>query len=168
MEEIGWRVTRIRTFDSRPLYVPNATFASIALENPSRMQNRRIFETLGIRYEDATRMRNIVKDVKDMLTAHENIDQNRTLMVNFNKFAASSLDFFVYCFTKTVAWAEYHEIKQDVLLKTMDIIAPGRGAAGQRSRGWEGLTGRRRGAHKDRSVIARPDDRAGGGPERPG
>lgn len=122
VEEIGWRVTRIRTFDSRPLYVPNATFASIALENPSRMQNRRIFETVGIRYEDATRMRNIVKDVKDMLTAHENIDQNRTLMVNFNKFAASSLDFFVYCFTKTVAWAEYHEIKQDVLLKTMDII----------------------------------------------
>jgi len=122
VEEIGWRITRIRTFDSRPLYVPNATFASIALENPSRMQNRRIFETIGIRYDDAAQMRNIVADVKDMLSNHESIDQERTLMVNFNKFASSSLDFFIYCFTKTVVWTEYHQIKQDVLLKTLDIV----------------------------------------------
>lgn len=122
VEEIGWRITRIRTFDSRPLYVPNAAFASIALENPSRMQNRRIFETVGIRYDDAARMEKIVVDVKEMLKNHERIDQNRTLMVNFNTFAPSSLDFFIYAFTRTVAWAEYHEIKQDVLLKTLDVI----------------------------------------------
>lgn len=122
VEEIGWRITRIRTFDSRPLYVPNATFASIALENPSRMQNRRIFETVGIRYEDAGRMGNVVEDVKSMLMEHQDIDQERTLMVNFNTFASSSLNFFIYCFTRTVVWTEYHAIKQDVLLKTLDII----------------------------------------------
>lgn len=122
VEEIGWRMTRIRTFDSRPLYVPNATFASIALENPSRMQNRRIFETVGIRYGDAGRMRQIVEDVKSMLTEHESIDNDRTLMVNFNTFASSSLNFFIYCFTRTVVWTEYHVIKQDVLLKTLEII----------------------------------------------
>ncbi|MCB2069634.1 MAG: mechanosensitive ion channel, partial [Ottowia sp.] len=42
VEEIGWRLTRIRTFDKRPLYVPNSVFNNIAVENPSRMQNRRI------------------------------------------------------------------------------------------------------------------------------
>ena len=44
-------------------------------------------------------------------------------MVNFNSFAASSLDFFVYTFTKTTNWQEYHRVKQDVLLKIADIIA---------------------------------------------
>lgn len=122
VEEIGWRITRIRTFDSRPLYVPNATFASIALENPSRMQNRRIYETVGIRYDDAAHMGDIVRDVAAMLREHEDIEAERTLMVNFNAFASSSLDFFIYCFTKTVAWTEYHAIKQDVLLKTLQII----------------------------------------------
>lgn len=122
VEQIGWRITRIRTFDSRPLYVPNATFATIALENPSRMRSRRIFETVGIRYDDAARMRDIVADVKAMLTRHDGIDGDSTLIVNFNTFAPSSLDFFIYCFTKTSAWVEYHEIKQDVLLKTLDII----------------------------------------------
>ncbi|WP_258868179.1 mechanosensitive ion channel family protein [Alkalilimnicola ehrlichii] len=60
VERIGWRQTRIRTFDLRPLYVPNSTFNSIALENPSRMSNRRIFETIGIRYNDADKMATIV------------------------------------------------------------------------------------------------------------
>ena len=122
VERIGWRLCCIRTFDSRPLYIPNATFTSIAVENPSRMQNRRIFETIGVRYDDAGEVANIVADVKTMLESHPDIEQNRLLMVNFDKFAASSLDFFIYCFTKTRQWAEYHQVKQDVLLKIIDII----------------------------------------------
>ena len=113
VEEIGWRQTSIRTFDMRPLYVRNATFANIAVENPSRMFNRRIYETIGIRYDDANKMGPIVSAVENMLRGHEEIDTNRTLMVNFNSFAPSSLDFFVYTFTKTTNWVHYHKVKQD-------------------------------------------------------
>ncbi len=122
VENIGWRQTRIRTFDKRPLYVPNATFTSIPVENPSRMTNRRINETIGLRYDDWQKVESIVAKVKVMLESHPEIDQSATLMVNFNKFAASSLDFFIYTFTKTREWQKYHEIKQDVLLKIMQII----------------------------------------------
>ena len=122
VENISWRLTRIRTFDQRPLYVPNATFSTIAVENPSRMLNRRIKETIGIRYDDAAKMALIVADVEALLRAHPEIDTERTLMVNFNAFAPSSLDFFIYCFTRTTVWAEYHRVKQDVLLKILAII----------------------------------------------
>ncbi len=127
VEKIGWRITCIRTFDKRPLYVPNSVFTTIAVENPSRMSNRRIYETIGIRYDDAGRMGTIVDDVKLMLKEHEDIDSSQTLIVNFNKFAPSSLDFFVYTFTYTTNWIKFHEIKQDVMLKIVDIIA-GHGA----------------------------------------
>ncbi len=122
VEDIGWRLTRIRTFDKRPLYIPNATFTQISVENPSRMYNRRIKETIGIRYDDAGKMRVIIDRVKAMLQAHPEIDTSQTLIVNFNSFAASSLDFFIYTFTKTTDWVKYHEIKQDVLLKVLEII----------------------------------------------
>ena len=123
VEEIGWRMTRIRTFDQRPLYVPNATFVSISVENPSRMRNRRIKETIGIRYDDADKMREIITDVVAMLRAHPDIeDKKRTLIVNFDSYGASSLDFFIYTFTKTTDWVKFHGIKQDVLLKVYDII----------------------------------------------
>jgi len=122
VEDIGWRLTRIRTFDKRPLYIPNAVFNSISVENPSRMLNRRIYETVGIRYDDISKMGVIVDDVRKMLREHPEIDQNQTLIVNFNAFSASSVDFFIYTFTKTTNWVRFHEIKQDVLLKLSDII----------------------------------------------
>ena len=122
VEAIGWRLTRIRTFDARPLYVPNAVFSTISVQNPSRMTHRRIYEVIGIRYEDADKMSEVVATVKKMLTEHPEIDTSRTMIVNFNSFAPSSLDFFIYTFTKTTNWVAYHGIKEDVLLKVFAII----------------------------------------------
>lgn len=122
VEHIGWRLTTIRTFDKRPLYVPNATFTTIAVENPSRMTNRRIYETIGIRYVDVGQMASIVADIKSMLQGHDDIDSDQTLIVNFLAFNSSSLDIMVYTFTKTTEWVRFHEVKQDVLLKISDII----------------------------------------------
>lgn len=122
VEDIGWRLTRIRTFDKRPLFIPNATFTQIGIENPSRMLNRRIKETIGIRYDDASKMSIIIDQVKNMLQTHPEIDATQTLIVNFNSFAPSSLDFFIYTFTKTTDWVKFHSVKQDVLLKVIEII----------------------------------------------
>jgi MscS family membrane protein len=122
VEAIGWRLTVVRTFDKRPLYIPNAVFNTIVVENPSRMTNRRINEKIGIRYKDSDKMSAIVRDVKAMLEKHEDIDATQTLIVNFNGYGASSLDFFFYTFTITTNWIRFHEVKEDVMLKIVDIV----------------------------------------------
>jgi MscS family membrane protein len=122
VEYISWRHTRVRAFNKNPIYVPNALFTTIVVENPSRMSHRRIKETIGIRYEDIGVMAAIVSDVKAMLENHPEIDVTQTLIINFNTFGPSSLDFFIYAFTKTTAWVHYHEVKQDILLKVAEII----------------------------------------------
>jgi len=122
VEYIGWRHTRVRAFNKNPIYVPNALFTNIVVENPTRMTHRRIRETIGIRYADLDQMPAIITDVKAMLQAHPEIDSDTTLIVNFNQFGASSLDFFIYAFTRTVEWVHFHEVKQDVLLKIAAII----------------------------------------------
>lgn len=122
VEHIGWRLTRIRTFDKRPLYVPNAAFSTISLENPSRMTHRRIQETIGVRYDDIGQVRSIVESVKRMLIEHDEIDDMQTLIVNLNQFGDSSVNLLVYTFTKTTIWVKFHEVKQDVLLRIAEII----------------------------------------------
>ncbi len=122
VEYIGWRQTRIRTFDKRPLYVPNATFTNISVENPSRMENRRIKETIGLRYQDAKQVEAILTSIKHYLQQNTDIATEKTLMVNFDRFGESSLDCFIYCFTRTTDWVEFHRIKQEVLLEIMGII----------------------------------------------
>jgi MscS family membrane protein len=123
VEEIGWRVTRIRTFDKRPLYVPNSVFTTITVENPSRMTNRRISEVIGVRYDDIGAVAGIVADIRAMLTAHPEIDQSQTLIVNLTQFNEYSLDIMVYTFTRTTVWVRFQEVKQDVLLQIANIIA---------------------------------------------
>lgn len=123
VEYISWRHTRIRAFNKNPVYVPNSIFTTIVVENPSRMSHRRIKETIGVRYEDFDAVATIVDDIKAMLRSHPGIDATQTLIVNFNQFGPSSLNILIYTFTRTVVWIEYHEVKQDVLLKIGGIIA---------------------------------------------
>ncbi len=122
VEYIGWRLTRIRTFDKRPLYVPNSVFTKIAVENPSRMSNRRIKEIVGIRYQDAAQLPAITKDIKDMLMNHEEIDTGAACYVNLVSFGPSSLDIEIYTFTKTTAWIPYQGIKQAIMMEILTII----------------------------------------------
>lgn len=120
--KIGWRQTEVRNFDRRPIYIPNSIFATIIVENPSRMTNRRILETIGVRYEDVKKLEKIVFEIQQYLKNHEEIDTNETIIVNVNKFSSSSIDFLVSAFTKTIDFVEYNKIKQQILLKISDII----------------------------------------------
>lgn len=123
VEKIGWRLTRVRTFDKRPLYIPNSIFSNITVENPARMFNRRIKTLIGLRYSDAPKIATLLSAIEDMLQAHPEIDKKQFMMVRLVEFGASSLNFMVYTFTKTVDWAKFQAVQQDVFLKILDIIA---------------------------------------------
>ena len=77
VENIGWRQTTIRKFDRRPVYVPNSLFTTASVETPSRMTHRRIYETIGIRYDDIDRVDVITAEVKQMLNDHPRSEERR-------------------------------------------------------------------------------------------
>lgn len=122
VEEIGWRQTRIRTFDKRPLYVPNSIFSTITVENPSRMSHRRINETIGLRYIDIDKIEGIVTEIQFMMRLCPEIDQDQPLVVSFDKFGDFSLDIVVRALSNVTAGAEFQRVKQEILLKIADII----------------------------------------------
>ena len=123
VEKIGWRLTVVRTFSKNVLYIPNTAFSSIIVENATRMSNRRINETIGIRYDDLSKMTAIINDVNDILAHAVDIDQSQKAKVYFKSFSASSCDFFIYAFTITKDWEEFLNIKQDILLKVAEVIS---------------------------------------------
>ena len=122
VEHIGWRVTRIRTFDKRPLYVPNSFFLNISVENASRMLNRRIKTMIGVRYEDASKIAMIAEQIQKMLSEHPGVDKKQPFMASFLEFGPSSLDIQLDAFTKTTKRIEYQVVRQDIFLKALDII----------------------------------------------
>ena len=123
VEKIGWRMTRIRTFNKNPLYVPNGIFATIPIETPSRMTNREIYVVIGIRYDDIAQMKSIIEKVENLLADHEHINHNEPCRVYFDSFNASSLDFVIWAFSSVTAGAKFKKIKGKLLLDVADIIA---------------------------------------------
>ena len=123
VEKIGWRMTRIRTFNKNPVYVPNSIFATIPIETPSRMTNRQIHEVIGIRYDDIAQMESIIEKVEDLLAKSEHIDNNQPCRVNFDLFNASSLDFVIWAFSSLTDAGEFKKFKGKLLLDIAQIIA---------------------------------------------
>ena len=64
----------------------------------------------------------LARNLEAMEAAAREIDPDKTMMVNFNEFSDSSVDFFIYCFTKTTQWVKFHQVKQDVMLRIAAII----------------------------------------------
>ena len=122
VEDIGMRTTKIRAFDKRLIVLPNATIANSAVDNFSRRDRRRISMKIGLTYSTTPQqMQNILKDIREMLFNHPQIHKD-PLFVYFDEFDDSSLNLFIYIFTKTAIWEEYLKIKEDINLKIIDII----------------------------------------------
>lgn len=123
VEEIGWRRTRILTFAKHPIYVANSVFTDIIIENKTRMKSRRINENIPIRYIDIHKMDKIVKDIKEMLNNHININHRLISIVAFDTVSPNAtLMLKLYAFTNTIEWVRHMEIKQDILIKVINII----------------------------------------------
>lgn len=122
VQEIGWYMTQILSFEKRPIYVPNSLFTSMVLVNPSRMSARQIKKDIGVRYDDFAKVPAIVSDVERYLKENPEINQDLSLMVHFTEYGAYSLNFNIYCFTNTTNWAEWRRVQGEVLHKVGQII----------------------------------------------
>ena len=122
VEDIGWRLTRVRTFEKRLLYIPNSLFASMVIENVSRMTHRRIREVIGIRYDDITKVPEIVKQIENLLNRQNKIDSIQPLVVKLDYFNASSVDILINTYTSVINWTEFHAFKQDLMIEISNII----------------------------------------------
>lgn len=123
VENIGMRTTKVRSFQKSLITVPNHIVANHPIENFSRRGIRRIKMHIGLTYStNSEQIIKIMEDIKEMLKGHEGISQNDSLMVNFDTFGDSSLDIFIYTFTKTANWKKYLDIRENVNLEIMKIV----------------------------------------------
>lgn len=122
VEDISFRSTRVRTFAQALVTIPNSTIAKESVTNWSRMGRRRITFNLGVMYSTPSeKIQKSINRIKELLHGDEEIHQ-KTIFVNFDKFNESSLDIFIYFFTKTTIWGEYLRVKEKINFEIMRIL----------------------------------------------
>lgn len=122
VEGITFRSTLVRTFDQALVTVPNSILANEAIKNWSKMGKRRITYHLGISpFTPREKIQRAVQRIREMLQNHPDIHP-QTIFVYFERFGESSLDLFLYFFTKTTVWGEYLQVREDCNLKILQIL----------------------------------------------
>jgi MscS family membrane protein len=125
VESIGFRTTRIRRFDKAPVFVPNSQLSDNAVTNFSHMTHRRIYWIIGVEYRTTTeQLRRIRDGIEAYITSSDDFaspDEVSTF-VRIDKFAASSIDIMLYCFTKSTVWGEWLEIKERLACEIKRIV----------------------------------------------
>ena len=145
--EIGLRASTIRTFDNALISIPNSELANSGVKNWSRRSiGRRIKMNIGVTYEsDFNDIRRAIIDIRAMLKEHPGIANERTsyqnsyrqtklvstedfkgvkrtTLVYMDEFADSSINILIYCFTRSIVWNEWLEVKEDVMFKIAEIL----------------------------------------------
>ncbi|PCK00460.1 MAG: mechanosensitive ion channel protein MscS [Zetaproteobacteria bacterium] len=125
VEEIGFRSTRIRRFDKAPVYVPNSDLSDAVVINFSRMTNRRIYWKIGVTYSTTREQLTLIRDeIANYLATNDAFEKppKVSTFVRLDSFNESSIDFMIYCFTKTTNWGEWLGIKEEFALEIKDIV----------------------------------------------
>ncbi|MGH1398613.1 MAG: mechanosensitive ion channel family protein [Alphaproteobacteria bacterium] len=125
VEEIGFRSTKVRRFDKAPVHVPNAQLSDAAVTNFTRMTHRRIKWAIGVEYGASVEQLQIIRDeIMAYIMGSEDFasPEEVSTFVRVDSFNASSIDFLVYCFTKTTNWGEWLAIKEAFALKIKEIV----------------------------------------------
>jgi MscS family membrane protein len=121
VEKVGFRSTRIRTFDKSLVTVPNKKMIDAELDNLGLRPIRRVKFNIGLTYETAPeQIKAIVTDIQEMINKHAKTNQDGR--VRFQEFGPSSLDIMVMYFVDSPKWEDLIDVKEDVNYKIMEIV----------------------------------------------
>ncbi len=122
VEDIGLRSTRIRTDERTLVAIPNGTVATINLENLSR-RDKILFKTnLGLRLESKPdHVRFVLAEIRRLLYSHPAVE-TKSVRVRLTEIAGSSLTVEVVAYILTRDFNEFAAVREDLLLRTMDVM----------------------------------------------
>jgi MscS family membrane protein len=122
VEQIGFRSTKVRTWPKTLMSIPNKVLATEIIDNWSRMPKRRVKMTVGVTYSTtAEQMEELLERIRKLLREDPGVNQE-FMLVRFTDFGASSLDVFLYYFTKSIKWDEHLAVRERVNLCIMRTI----------------------------------------------
>jgi len=123
VEDISLRSIRIRTLDRTELSVPNGQLANMNVENLSRSNNSLFRAKIGLRHDTSPdQLRSLLKEMPALLRRHPKVNPE-VARVRFVGFGESSLDVEIHCHILTGDLDEFLAIREDLLLRIMDLVA---------------------------------------------
>ena len=125
IESFGFRSTLVRRFDKAPVFVPNAVLSDNVVVKFSKMTYRRIYWRVGVLYSTSIEQLREIRDrIEQYIVGSEEFanPSEVSTFVRIDSFGDSSIDIMVYCFTRTIVWGEWLEIKERLAYHIKEVV----------------------------------------------
>ena len=123
VEKIGFRSTVIRKFDKSIAIIPNFQFAENAVINISQTTNWIISWVINLQYDTTVdQLKTIRNEIENYIKENEDFKPELGYAVRVDKFADSSIDMYIRCFTKTDDWDEWLAVKERLAISIKQIV----------------------------------------------
>lgn len=121
VEKIGFRSTRLRTFEKSYVTIPNKKMVDAELDNLTMRTSMRVQFPIGLRYDTApSTIKNIISGVTQHLKSHPKVDED--FVVRLSSLGESSLQIFTLYYVETADWNEYMNIREDINFLIMETV----------------------------------------------
>ena len=121
VEKVGFRSTRIRTFDKSIVTVPNKNVINTELDNLGVRPVRRVKFNIGLTYDTTIeQIKNIVNDIQKLVDDHPMTNEDGR--VRFLNFGASSLDIMVLYYVNSPEWENLIDTQQKINYSIIEIV----------------------------------------------
>ena len=125
VEDIGFRSTLIRMFDTSPMLVPNKDLSDVKVINHGNMKDRRISWSLNLIYSTTQeQLAKICEEITNFITTSEEFINNpdQESFARTEELASSSIDVRVLCYTDPVGLTDFSKIKQNLIFEVIKIV----------------------------------------------
>jgi len=125
VEDIGFRSTLIRMFDTAPMLVPNKDLSDVSVINHGSMIYRRISWTINLTYSTSQeQLHNICNAISEYIASSDQfiVNPNQESFARTEELAASSIDLRVLCYSNPVGFTDFSKIKQNLIFEIIKIV----------------------------------------------
>jgi len=125
VEDIGFRSTLIRMFDTAPMLVPNKDLSDVMVINHGKMKFRRVSWTLNLVYSTTQeQLAKICDDISEYINHSDQfaINPDQESFARTEELGASSIDVRVLCYTDPIGLTDFSKIRQNLIFEIIKIV----------------------------------------------
>ena len=125
VEQIGFRSTMIRLFNTAPMVIPNKDLSDVKVINHGNMIYRRLNWTINLLYSTTVEeLKKICEQIESYIQKSKEFEENPS-QASFAKaaeFGASSIDVRILCYTRPSNLVEFSTTKENLMHEIMRIV----------------------------------------------
>ena len=122
VESMGFRTTKVQTFNQGIINIPNSALSKDSVTNWSRINKRRVEFRIGLTYNTTPeQMSTCITRIRELLAAQPDIPTEDTVVI-FDTYRESSLEVWITYTTTIIEYNSFCLFKEMINMEVMKIV----------------------------------------------